>query len=130
VHQHGAAAFHAKHYSDAARKAHTKATSFQLAGGLAYAAGVASVLRGPGEDNDDDDASDSGGSSSGSEGDSVGGFSGDGGVDMAVNFTDDVQRALAKLQKMSKIFVRALRSGYLGIACLPLLTRYPLRFRR
>ena len=113
VHQHGAAAFHAKHYSEAAKNANHDAANFQLAGGVAYAAGVASVLRGPGDDNDDDDDSDSGGSSSGSGGGSVGGFSGDGGVDIAVNFTDDLQRALAKLQKMSKIFVRALRCGTL-----------------
>ena len=115
VHQRGAAAFHAKHYSDAAKKAHTEATSFQLAGGMAYAAGVASIFSGPGEDNDDGDESDSGGSSSGSG--SVGGFSGDGGVDMVVNFTDDLQRALAKLQKMSKIFVRALRYESLPARC-------------
>jgi hypothetical protein len=132
VHQHGHAAFHGKHYSDAAKNAHHQATTFQLAGAAAYTAGVASVLQstgGGGGGGGGDSDNDSGGSDS--DGGSVGGYSGDGGVDMAVNFTDDVQRALAKLQKMSKIFVRALRSGYhSAFARSPLLTRYPFRLRR
>lgn len=114
AHQHGPAAFHAKHYSDAAKNAHHEATTFQLAGAAAYTAGLASVLQSAGGGDD----SNHGGSDSEGNSDSEGGFSGDGGVDMAVNFTDDVHRALEKLQKLSKIFVRSLRSGYLAICLL------------
>lgn len=112
AHQHGPSAFHAKHYSDAAKNAHNEATTFQIAGAAAYTAGVASVLQSAAG------GGDGGGGGDDSEGGSVSGFSGDGAVDMAVNFTDDLQRALARLQNMSKIFVRALRSGYLGICLL------------
>jgi hypothetical protein len=97
---HGAAAFRAKHYSDAAKEAHHDAIDFQLAGNMAYAAGVASAFNVPGgNDNNNDDNDD------GSDGGSVGGLSGDGGVDIMVNLSDDIQRALAKVQKMMKIFI-------------------------
>ena len=94
------AAFRGMQYSDAAKKAHTDATNYQIASAVTYTAGVASFLGGQSGGN-------GGGNDSDGEGGSAGGYSGDGAVDMAVNFTDDVQRALAKLQKMSKIFVCA-----------------------